>query len=65
MIIETLKDICPSSPIIGIPFVNDRMMHTKNCKKMHNYLNNDLFDVELLDSMIHKEFGLDKILLIN
>ena len=37
------------------------MMHTRNCKSVHQYLNEDLFDMDLLEKMVEKEFGQENI----
>lgn len=35
----------------------DLMIHTRNCKTLHEYLNKDQFDVELLNRMLYEYFG--------
>ena len=37
------------------------MMHTRNCKTLHEYLNKDKFDVELLHRMVREYFGEDTV----
>jgi len=38
------------------------MMHTRNCKTLHEYLNKDKFDVELLSRMLKEYFGHDEVI---
>jgi len=33
------------------------MMHTRNCKTLHKYLNEDKFDVEMLEKMMLEYFS--------
>lgn len=33
------------------------MMYTKSCKTLHRYLNDDKFDVKLLEEMLNEAFG--------
>lgn len=42
-----------------MPHDTDIMLHTRNCKKVHNYLNKDEYDVEGLERMMDEEFGAD------
>lgn len=37
------------------------MMHTRNCKTLHEYLNKDKFDVELLQRMLKEYFGHEEV----
>ncbi len=37
--IEDKYQVCPKGPVIEIPFEHDLMMHTRNCKVLHEYLN--------------------------
>jgi hypothetical protein len=34
-------------------------MHTRNCKVLHEYLNHDKFDMDLLHRMLKDYFGHD------
>jgi hypothetical protein len=43
--------------VIEIPHELDTMLHTRNCKHLHEYLNKDKFDVDRLDRMMKEEFG--------
>ena len=36
-------------------------MHTRNCKKVHDHLNKDLYDADLIYSMMVDYFGQDNI----
>jgi hypothetical protein len=38
------------------------MMHTRNCKTLHDYLNKDQFDIALLYNMVKEYFGHDLVL---
>jgi hypothetical protein len=33
------------------------MMHTRNCKKVHDYLTKDLFDMDLLERLLRINIG--------
>jgi len=33
------------------------MLHTRNCKTLHEYLNKDQYDVHRLTEMLQEEFG--------
>ena len=33
------------------------MLHTRNCKNLHEYLNKDKYDVAKLEKMLSEEFG--------
>ena len=37
------------------------MMHTRNCKNVHKYLNNDRFDVQAVESMLDDTFSAQKV----
>ena len=49
--------MCPKGPVIEIPHEFDIMLHTRNCKHLHEYLNKDRFDVARLNKMLEEEFG--------
>lgn len=51
--------MCLKGPVIEIPHNADTMFHTRNCKTVHNYLNEDKYDIELLDRMLKDTFGHD------
>ena len=59
--IEDKTQMCHAGPVIQVPHKSDIMMHTRNCKRVHSYLNDDLFDMELLDKMMREEFGSDNV----
>ena len=40
-----------------MPFEHDFMLHTRNCKFLHDYLNQDKFDIVLLEGMLKDYFG--------
>jgi hypothetical protein len=50
-------DQCMVGPVLQVIPKFDVMMHTLNCKKVHDYLNKDQFDMAKLDSMLRHEFG--------
>jgi len=55
--IQSQKEVCNAGPVIQIPHEYDVMLHTRNCKNLHEYLNKDKFDVARLESMLQEEFG--------
>jgi len=42
-----------------VPHKQDIMMHTRNCKTVHDYLNKDLWDMKRLERMLDEEMGED------
>ena len=44
---------CLAGPIQQVPHKLDTMMHTRNCKNVHKYLNNDRFDVQAVEDMMN------------
>lgn len=46
-----------AGPVIEINHDVDLMMHTRNCRTLHKYLNEDKFDVEGLERMLYEYFG--------
>ena len=44
-----------------MPHKFDVMMHTRNCKNVHDYLNNDGFDMDQLLKMVVREFGRENV----
>ena len=59
--IDSQSNKCQAGPIIEISHDVDLMMHTRNCKTLHEYLNKDKFDVELLHRMVREYFGEDNV----
>lgn len=55
--IQVSNQICNAGPVIQIPHDYDVMLHTRNCKNLHEYLNKDRFDVAKLQRMLNEEFG--------
>ena len=45
-----------------MPPKSDIMMHTRNCKTVHDYLNKDEFDMERLDREMKQYFGEEYVL---
>ena len=60
-LIDSKSNKCQAGPIIEINHDVDLMMHTRNCKTLHEYLNKDKFDVELLHRMVREYFGEDTV----
>lgn len=50
---------CFAGPVIQVPHKNDIMMHTRNCKRVHDYLNKDRWDMARLEKNLRAEFGED------
>ena len=50
---------CQAGPVIQVPHHQDIMMHTRNCKTVHNYLNKDKWDMKRLERMMDETFGKD------
>lgn len=55
--IEANTNQCQAGPVVEINHDVDLMMHTRNCKTLHEYLNKDKFDVALLEQMLKDYFG--------
>ena len=47
---------CEAGPVIQIPHKFDITMHTRNCKRVHKYINEDGFDIGHLTKMVSREF---------
>eukprot|EP00347_Sterkiella_histriomuscorum_P023311 403335134 len=56
-LISNKTEQCIPGPVIEIDHTVDLMMHTRNCRTLHKYLNEDQFDVELLENMMTDYFG--------
>mmetsp|Transcript_16585 Transcript_16585/g.28233 ORF Transcript_16585/g.28233 Transcript_16585/m.28233 type:complete len:252 (+) Transcript_16585:541-1296(+) len=48
---------CPVGPVLQVPHSKDIMMHTRNCKRVHDYLNKNHFDMDRLELMVNEHFG--------
>eukprot|EP00351_Strombidinopsis_sp_SopsisLIS2011_P000401 CAMPEP_0116878820 /NCGR_PEP_ID=MMETSP0463-20121206/10576_1 /TAXON_ID=181622 /ORGANISM="Strombidinopsis sp, Strain SopsisLIS2011" /LENGTH=101 /DNA_ID=CAMNT_0004527435 /DNA_START=390 /DNA_END=695 /DNA_ORIENTATION=- len=55
--IDDQTNQCQVGPVIQMPHNTDIMLHTRNCKTVHNYLNKDQYDVEGVEKMMDEEFG--------
>jgi hypothetical protein len=51
------KKQCHAGPVIQVPHKADIMMHTRNCKRVHDYLNKDEWDMDLLEKLLIEEVG--------
>ena len=50
---------CWAGPVILVPPHHDIMLHTINCKKLHDYLNKDQWDMKRLEKMLEQQIGKD------
>ena len=50
---------CQAGPVIQVPHHHDIMMHTRNCKTVHDYLNKDLWDKARLEREMDEDIGAD------
>ena len=55
--ISSKNNQCHTGPVIQVPHNMDIMMHTRNCKRVHDHLNKDRFDMVRLDKMLEEYFG--------
>ena len=55
------KPVCEAGPIMQMPPKSDIMMHTRNCKTVHDFLNKDQFDMVQLEKDMRQVFGSDYI----
>ena len=60
-LIEEAYGVCLAGPVIDIDHISDLMLHTRNCRTLHKYLNQDQFDVKLLEQMMDDYFGQENI----
>ena len=51
------QPVCESGPVFQVPPKSDIMMHTMNCKRVHDYLNKDKFDMQRLEREMTEYFG--------
>lgn len=56
---ENKSKQCFIGPLIQLYDSHDVMMHTRNCKNVHDYLNKDLFDMQKLENLLKDEVGIE------
>ena len=47
---------CPRGPVVQVPFIYDKMMHTRNCARVHNFLNKDEYNITFIEELVESNF---------
>ena len=54
-------DTCPAKPVQQIPHTLDTMMHTRNCQKVHRFINDPSYDIDGVEQGLTELLGQDYI----
>lgn len=55
--IDLKEKKCDAGPVMEIPHHADTMFHSRNCKVLHEFLNDQKDELKHLESKFNKEFG--------